>query len=104
MTRPSKTPEARADLQETLPGTGGTGGIWSRYLDNACAVDDGAWRLAIATKQHVGKCRRCGNPLAPGRPYRVGPVAWYPADCTAPGCDYQTAAHGPKPEKKTNGR
>ena len=63
-------------------------------------VDDTAWRHHQATGRHVGTCGRCGNPLRPLTPYRVGQVTWYPAECAADGCDYETTAHGPRPEKK----
>lgn len=65
-------------------------------------IDDAAWQHARDTKQHVGTCPRqpCGQPLAPGERYRLGPVDWYPAACTGPGCDYNTAAHGPRPARK----
>lgn len=87
------------DTQESLPGTGpGHGGIWTRYL-TAGYIDDAAWRHARETRQHVGTCKRCGQPLRPGRPYRVGPVTWYPAECISTVCDYETAAHGPRPVK-----
>lgn len=93
------------DTQDTLPGLGRHGGIWARYLTAGC-VDDGAWRNAIATLQHVGTCRRpgCGGLLRPGVPYELPGGRWqYPAVCSAPSCGRETVAHGPRPEKTKKG-
>lgn len=79
------------------------GGIWSRVLDANRCVDDTAWRYHLDTRQQVGKCRRCNGALMPGEPYQVGARLGYPAECAAADCDYETAAHGPRPEKPKKG-
>lgn len=78
-------------------------GIWSRLLDNNRCIDAAAWKHHLETKQYVGKCRRDQQPLNAGDPYTVGYVTWYPAMCSSPNCDYETAAHGPRPEKPKKG-
>lgn len=86
--------------QPLVTGNEHRGGLWSKVLDADHNVVAAAWRHASDTHQHVGTCRRCGQQLRPGRPYDVGQVTWYPAECVSTVCDYETAAHGPRPAKK----
>ena len=79
------------------------GGLWSKVLDGDHNVVDAAWKHARDTSQHVGTCRRCAQPLKPGEPYEKGPVRWYPAECSSLTCDYEIAAHGPRPEMPKKG-
>jgi hypothetical protein len=79
----------------------GHGRFYAAVLDADHNVLAAAWQHARTTSGFVGTCGRCGNPLRPLAPYRVGPVAWYPGVCAAEGCDYETSAPGPRPEKKT---
>lgn len=92
----------------TLPLTGRPdhrGGLWTKVKDGDGCVHDGAWRTAMALLEHVGTCRRCGQPLKPREPERLPGGRWqYPAVCTGAGCDYDTAAHGPRPAKKETKR
>ena len=88
----------------TLPIPDHHSGLFSRLLDADRCVDAAAWRHHRETLGHVGKCRRCQNPLRPLTPYRVGAVDWYPAECTGAGCDYETSAHGPRPAAKPTPR
>lgn len=81
----------------------GHGRLYGAVLDTDHHVIDAAWQHHRSTGAHVGTCGRCGNPLKPLASYRVGQVTWYPAACVAEGCDYETSAHGPRPEKKTKG-
>lgn len=75
-------------------------GLFSKVLTVDRLVDDKAWRHHLHTLQHVGKCRRCTNPLRALTPYPIGAVTWYPAECTSPTCTYETSMRGPAPQKK----
>jgi hypothetical protein len=75
------------------------GGIWSRLLDTDRRVVDAAWRHHLDTGQHVGKCR-CGQPLRPGIPYKVGQRDAYPATCIRPVDPHEVVAYGPRPAKR----
>lgn len=92
--------------QAALIPTPGRGGIWPRYrLPESHAVNAAPWADAIARRHLVGTCTECGGYLAPGQPYRVDRVTWYPAECVgrAPdttGCGAQVAAAGPRPRAK----
>jgi hypothetical protein len=78
----------------------GHGRLYATVLDGDHHVLAGAWQHARNTGEYVGTCGRCGNPLRPLPPYRVGPVAWYPAVCSAASCGFETTASGPRPVKK----
>lgn len=47
-------------------------GLWARYVDGDGSVNHAAWLRARATREHVGTCRECGNPLRPEAPYDAG--------------------------------
>lgn len=95
----------RATQAALLP-TPGRGGIWRTYLlVDSTAVNAAPWAHAVATGQLVGTCRECGGYLAPGKPYQVGRVAWYPAECVGAtpagtGCGAELATAGPRPRAK----
>lgn len=84
-----------------------TAGFWATVRIGATVeIDDQAWAAALDRNELVGTCRKCGNYLRPETPYQTGATKWYPATCTRPGCRYETAGHGPRPEKhakKQNG-
>jgi hypothetical protein len=83
----------------TLPIPDAHSGLFSRLLTADRCVDDAAWIHHRDTLGHVGKCRRCRQPMRAGHTYEVGSVTWYVAECTSPVCDYEVAAHGPRPTK-----
>lgn len=78
-----------------MPVTGG--GIWSRFRAGQW-VDGLAWREAVRTGQHVGKCRTCGQALLPGAPYKVRLRDAYPATCIGP-VRHDLIGFGPRPER-----
>lgn len=78
-----------------------TAGFWATVRIGATVeIDSTSWRMALEKGELVGTCRACGHYLRPENPYTVGAVTWYPARCTGDGCEYETAAHGPRPEKQ----
>lgn len=82
-------------------------GFWAAVRIGATVeIDDTAWNDALGKGELVGTCRTCGHYLRPGHSYTIGAVKWYPATCTAAGCRYEAAAHGPRPTsppKQRNG-
>jgi hypothetical protein len=76
-------------------GQPGKAGIWSRLKDAQGAIDAKAWAHHRDTKQHVGRCK-CGQPLHPGEPYKIGSRDAYPATCAS---RHDVVAHGPRPAK-----
>lgn len=83
-------------------------GFWATVRIGATVeIDDTEWKNAMARGELVGTCRRCGHYLSPDAPYTVGSTTWYPATCSAAGCRYETAGHGPRPippKNNTTGR
>lgn len=73
-------------------------GLFRRIVDNDGRVLPAAWRHHLETLTHVGTCVRCGQPLRALVSYRIGQVEWFPAECTAAGCEYETAGRGPGPK------
>lgn len=97
MTRRRTTPPAELT---TSPRPDAHSGLFSRLLNNERCVDHNAWTHHAETLQHVGKCRRCQQPMRAAGTYEVGAVRWYSAECISPLCDYEVSAHGPRPDRK----
>ncbi|WP_431976160.1 hypothetical protein [Micromonospora haikouensis] len=80
--------------------------IWRRFrLTGSRRINAAPWMDALSRGEHVGTCRTptatgkaCGGNLKPGKPYRAGPIDWYPTVCDA--CGSETAARGPAPARR----
>jgi hypothetical protein len=72
--------------QQTLPGTGDTGGLWRR-VHHSGRVDHAAWLRARAEGHPVGTCRRCLDHLMPDAPQEQQGRVDYTATCRGCGVD-----------------
>ena len=67
-------------------------GLYRRFLNDDGDLRSTTWNAAVEGGEHVGTCRRCGFYLL-GRPtHQAGPIVWYGAYCTNPGCGWEMAA------------
>lgn len=45
--------------------------LYKRFVDGAGLINHREWLRALAERQWVGTCRKCGDYLIPQRPYEV---------------------------------
>lgn len=72
-------------------------GLYERFLvgkrgDGDLMLNTAAWGRAVASGEHVGSCRRCGNDLVALPTNEHNKVTWYTGRCLE--CGWEFASPG----------